>query len=121
MQAPLAEQALEPTPQFAHTAPAAAHCETVRGETQVPPMVAVQQPLAHEVASHRHWPARQRCPAPAQGGFTPQKHPPAVQVSAVMPQLVQAPPGATPQLELEMVWHRADPSQQPPGHVEASQ
>jgi hypothetical protein len=35
-QAPVAEQALAPTPQSAQTAPAGAHWETVRGDTQLP-------------------------------------------------------------------------------------
>jgi hypothetical protein len=124
VQAPLAEQPSALAPQLAHTAPVAAHWVTVRGETQVPLAVAVQQPDGHEVASQVHTPATQRCPVPVHAGFVPHRQPvPSAQLSAVVEHALHVPPAAGLQLVADSVRQVpfAYALQQPPGHELPSQ
>jgi hypothetical protein len=96
LQAPAEEQPSPLAPQEAHAAPAAAHCVPVRGETQVPPAVAVQQPPGQEARSQTQVPPRQRCPpVTLQAAAPPQlQAPPAEQPSAPASQAAQTAPAA---------------------------
>ncbi len=79
----------------------------------------MQQPLAHDVASHTHRPPTHRWP-PAQAGPEPQPQLPSAHES-LRSRLheVQAPP-TIPQLDSDMAL-QVVPAQQPPGQEVASQ
>jgi hypothetical protein len=85
---------------------------------QLPPAVAVQQPFGQEAASQTQAPPTQRWPL-AQTGPLPHLHAPPAQVSAPMPQLVQAPP-PVPHALVEPTLQTL-PLQQPVGHEVALQ
>jgi hypothetical protein len=81
--------------------------------------VPLQHPPGQDVTSHTHAPARHLCPAAHGEPVAPQRHPPgARQRSAVMPQLMHAPP-PEPQAASDAVW-QTPPAQQPPAHEVAS-
>ena len=69
-----------------HVAPFVPHCDGVPGETQVVPL---QQPVGHELASHRHTPLKHRWPT-LQAAVVPQRQVP-------FPQLFAS--------RLSQVWH----------------
>jgi hypothetical protein len=93
--------ALQPqTPVDKHTWPAPLWVQLTQVTPPVPQVVALgvwhlpvlsQQPVGQLVASQTHLPLTQRWPA-TQGDPAPHVHLPPVQVSAVVPQLMQVPP-----------------------------
>src|SRR5258708_6679542 len=101
-----------------HDAPAFPHAPN----DDVVHTLPAQHPPAHDVASHTHWPFRQRCPLP-QAAEPPQAHAPALHPSevlgsqathaappvphAVADGLVQAPPAEQQPLGQELGPHVA--------------
>jgi hypothetical protein len=124
---PLASQVSDWMPQDAHTAPAGAHWLEVVGVMQLPPRVAVQQPLGQTVESQLQPPAAQCRPAvqaalPLAVLVLHWQTPVVVLQLSVVPLVVQLLHAAPlmPQAVADWETHVA-PLQQPVGQVEALQ
>lgn len=76
--------------------------------------VALQHPVGHDVASHRHAPPTQRCPA-AQGAPVPHAHAPPTQPSALVASQAEQAAPAAPQAEA-LRGTQVSPLQQASGH-----
>jgi hypothetical protein len=115
LQTPAGEQLSVVSPlQGLHVAPGALHAERDVGVHVAPS----QQPSGHEVTSQMHAPAEQCCPGP-HGTVLPQRHSPALQLSApTASHPKQLAPGR-PQFAAES-GSQVEPLQQPLGHEVAS-
>jgi hypothetical protein len=98
-------------PQLAQVPPVGPHSV---GDCVVQTLPA-QQPVRHDVALQMHAPAEHCCPVAHGVVFPHWQTPDAEQLSAVIPQLVHAPP-AVPQADTEG-GVQVGPEQQPVGHV----
>jgi hypothetical protein len=110
VQAPAAEHPSPLEPHAVQAPPPTPHADA-EGDVHT---LLEQQPLGHDAALHTHEPPTHASPA-VQAGPPPHEHEPAVQPSALIPQVTQA-ALPVPQALAEGVVHRL-PEQQPLGHV----